>query len=88
MSLKKLREEVQKFVTPDLIRQVYMHCINKDPDGLYPEEIDLIEFSERMIAVIGKNIAEEEAKVCVEIVRKLNPEVANKLHEMRAIGHR
>lgn len=83
MSLKKLRQEVQKFVTPDLIKQVYMYCENKDPNGVYPNEIDLLEFSERMIAVIGKNIAKEEAKVCVEIVSKLNPEVGKKLQELR-----
>lgn len=37
----------------DLIKQVYFYCENKDPNGFYPtEEIDLLEFSQKLLAVI------------------------------------
>ena len=47
MSLKELRKDVQKYVTPDTVKQVYFYCENRDKDGLYPDEVDLIEFAER-----------------------------------------
>jgi len=34
-----------------LVKQVYFQCNNKNPDGLYPVEVDLVEFSEKLIAV-------------------------------------
>ncbi len=35
----------------ELVKQVYFHCTSKNPKGLYVEEIDLLEFSARLIAV-------------------------------------
>jgi hypothetical protein len=35
-----------------LVKQVYFQCNNKNPDGLYPVEVDLVEFSEKLIAVL------------------------------------
>lgn len=35
----------------DLVRNVYFHCGNKSLNGLYPDEVDLIEFSSKLIAV-------------------------------------
>jgi len=36
----------------DLVKQVYFYCDNKDPKGLYPAEIDLIEFTSKLIDVL------------------------------------
>lgn len=84
MSLKELRKDVQKYVTLDTIKQVYFYCENKDKDGLYPNEIDLIEFSERLIAVIGKDIARAERQECIKVVEGLNKDVARALSQARA----
>lgn len=35
----------------DLVKQVYFYCENKDPQGLYPDEVDLIEYTSRLLAV-------------------------------------
>ena len=36
----------------ELVKQVYFYCKNNNPNGLYPtEEIDLMEFAARLIAV-------------------------------------
>ena len=35
----------------DLVKQVYFYCENKDPQGLYPAEVDLIEYTSRLLAV-------------------------------------
>jgi hypothetical protein len=36
-----------------LITQVYFYCNNNDAQGIYPtEEIDLLEFTQKLLAVI------------------------------------
>jgi hypothetical protein len=37
----------------DLVKQVYFHCTNKSPDGLYPAEVDLLEFTSKLLAVVA-----------------------------------
>lgn len=32
-----------------LVKQVYFRCDNKSPDGLYPVEVDLLEFTLKLI---------------------------------------
>jgi hypothetical protein len=80
---KELREEAQKFVNEDLIKQVYFQCDNRLKDGIFPDEIELIEYSEKLILVVGKDIAKAEREECLKIVESLNPEVARVLRERR-----
>lgn len=39
----------------DLVNQVYFYCENKDPAGIYPLEIDLLEYTSKLIAVLKAN---------------------------------
>lgn len=80
---KQLREEAQKFVNEDLIKQVYFQCNNQLKDGIFPDEIELIEYSEKLILVVGKDIAKAEREECLKIVESLNPEIARVLRERR-----
>lgn len=41
------REELE-----DIVGQVYRYCNNNDPEGLYPVEVDLYEFAEKLLAVV------------------------------------
>jgi hypothetical protein len=84
MSLRELRKDVQKYVTEETVKQVYFYCENKDKNGLYPDEVDLIEFAERLVAVVGKDIARAERKECIKVVEKLNRDVANALSNARS----
>lgn len=78
-----LREEAQKYVNEGVIKQVYFQCNNLLKDGIYPEEIELIEYSEKLILVVGPEIAKAEREECLKIVEALNPEVARVLRERR-----
>jgi hypothetical protein len=80
---KQLREQAQKFVNEDIIKQVYFHCDNKLENGIYPEEIELIEFSEKLILTVGLAIAKAEREEILKIVDALNPEVARVIRERR-----
>lgn len=78
-----LREEAQKYVNEDIIKQAYFACNNLLKDGIYPEEIELIEFSEKLILLVGQKIAKAEREECLKVVESLNPDVARVLRERR-----
>ena len=80
---KQLREDAQKYVDEDLIKQVYFQCNNQLKNGIYAEEIELIEFSEKLILVAGAAIAKAEREEILKIVDALNPEVARVIRERR-----
>ena len=80
---KQLREEAQKYVDEDLIKQVYFQCNNQLKNGIYPEEIELIEFSEKLILVAGAAIAKAEREEILKIVNALNPGIARVIRERR-----
>ena len=81
--MENIREEAQKYVNEDTIRQAYFQCNNNLKDGIYPEEIELIEYSEKLILIAGPEIAKAEREECLKIVEALNPEVARVLRERR-----
>ena len=39
---------------PNLVKQAFMLCHNKDPEGLYPTEVDLLEFTRNLIKLLEK----------------------------------
>jgi len=80
---KALREEAQKYVNEDLIKQVYFYCNNQLKDGIYPDEIELIEYSEKLILVVGAAIAKAEREEILKIVESLNPEIARVIRDRR-----
>lgn len=80
---KELREEAQKFVNEDLIKQVYFQCNNQLKNGIFPDEIELIEYSEKLILVVGKDIAKAEREEILKILDSVNPEVAKLIRERR-----
>jgi len=83
MSLKELRKDVKKYVTPEVIKQVFFYCDNSAQDGLLVEDVDLLEFSERLVAVIGKDIAKAERMECIKFVENLNKDVGRALRDRR-----
>lgn len=37
-------------MNPEDIKQVFFHCHHKDPNGFYANEVDVIEFGQKMAA--------------------------------------
>lgn len=58
------------------IKKIFLECDHRDPDGLYADDVDIIEFGNKLIAAARK----VEREDCVSFVRTLNKEVANALH--------
>jgi hypothetical protein len=79
----ELRQDAQKYVDEELIKQVYFQCNNQIKDGIYPDEIELIEYSEKLILTAGAAIAKAEREEILKIVDALNPEIARVIRERR-----
>lgn len=60
----------------DLIREIFLYCDNKDPDGLYAEDVDILEFGRKIAQVAFISGARAERRFCVDFTATLNKEVA------------
>jgi hypothetical protein len=74
---------MSEIMTRDDIIQTFFYCDNKDPDGVYPPEVDIIEFAHKIAAVVSVRTAQAEHARCVEIVSHMNREVAKGLETQK-----
>jgi hypothetical protein len=67
----------------DDAKRIYMACAMEDPDGLYADEVEIYELVDKIVQTVYYRAAKAERDVCVEIVRSLNPRVADALLQNR-----
>jgi len=78
-------------MTEDEIKCIVMQCKSQhpdepiDPDGLYCDNLDVIEFTAKIQEALALKYARIERDLCIEFVESLNPEVATKLREKRGL---
>jgi hypothetical protein len=55
-------------MTEEEVKMIYMYCHNKSPDGLYPTEVDLIEFANKMESYLGvqRTIMRQAISECID----------------------
>jgi hypothetical protein len=70
-------------MTDEDIRQIFLYCENKDPEGLYADEVDVLEFGKKIAAVASVQARRAEREFCVDFVNTLNKEVAKVLAEQK-----
>ena len=70
-------------ITEDLVKQVFFYVDDKDPDGFYADNVNLLDFAHKFYAMVRREVAREEHSRCVEIVSQMNREVASKLSTQR-----
>jgi hypothetical protein len=70
-------------LSEELVKQVFFYSDEKRPDPLIADEVDIVQFAEKLEAVLRPLIAAEEHKRCVKIVAHMNREVANALAGQR-----
>lgn len=61
--------------TPEVAKSLYFQCSNKDPNGIYATEVDLVEFAqavERTVTPLARRDAETR---CIDFVAGRNPEL-------------
>jgi hypothetical protein len=70
-------------LTKDHIKAIFLECNNKDPDGMYANDVDIIEFGRKLEEYARKDATYDERDACIKFVRSLNTEVAKALEEWR-----
>jgi len=65
------------------IKAIFLECNNKNPDGLYANDVDLLEFGRKLEEMARQEATIEERETCVKFVRTLNTEVAKALEDWR-----
>ena len=75
--------KTKSHLTEDLVKQVFFYSDEKRKDPLIADEVDILQFAQKLEAVLTPLIADEEHKRCVKIVAHMNREVANKLASQR-----
>ena len=74
---------MNKFLNDDRIVQVFLSCEMKNPEGVYADEVDLIEFADALIADVASAIAAVERRAIIKLAASVNPEVARLITEKR-----
>lgn len=68
----------------DTVKQIFFYCDNKDPNGMYADEVDLLEFANKLEAYLTTQIQKAEHARCVEIVASVNAPVARMLDGLKS----
>lgn len=66
-------------LSEDKIKKLVMSCESRNPEGLYPVDLDILEYTEK----VCKIIREEEHERCCAIVNNMNTEVAKVLKRLK-----
>ena len=74
---------MKSHLSDELVKQVFFYSDEKRPDPLIADEVDIVQFAEKLEAVLRPLIAAEEHKRCVIIVANMNREVALGLQSQR-----
>ena len=70
---------MKSHLSEELVKQVFFYSDEKRPDPLIADEVDIVQFAEKLEAVLRPLIAMDEHKRCVTIVAHMNREVASAL---------
>ena len=70
---------MKSLLSEELVKQIFFYSDEKRPDPLIADEVDIVQFAEKLEAVLRPLIATEEHKRCVTIVAHMNREVASSL---------
>jgi hypothetical protein len=70
---------MKSYLSEDLVKQVFFYSDEKRPDPLLADEVDILQFAQKLEAVLRPLITAEEHKRCVTIVAHMNREVASVL---------
>ena len=76
-------------LTEDDLKHILMACKSQDPNepidpkGLYTDNLDIVEFAQKVEEKVALLYARKERAECIKFVKSLNTEVARALTEKR-----
>jgi hypothetical protein len=75
-------------LSDDQIKQIFFYVKNEDPNGMYADEVDILEYARKIEAYVRIEAMREERIECVRLVKSLNHEVAKALEDYRRCAER
>ena len=70
-------------LSEETIKQIYFYCDEKRPDAIYADDLDIVQFANKIAAFVEPIIAAKEHQRCVKIVSHMNLEVSRSLENQR-----
>jgi hypothetical protein len=70
-------------LSEELIKQIFFQSDRPRKDAMLADEVDIIQFAEKLLAVAYYEIARKEHMRCVKIVSDMNREVGGALENQR-----
>lgn len=70
-------------LSEELVKQIFFQSDRPRKDAIIADEVDIMQFAEKLIAVARIEIIREEHARCVKIVSEMNREVGNALANQR-----
>ena len=70
-------------LSEELIKQVVFYCDIHEPNAVVADDVDIVQFAQKIEAIVQIEAARREHQRCVEIVSQLNREVAKALNNVR-----
>lgn len=74
---------MKSHLNEELIKQVFFYSDEKRRDALIADEVDIVQFAEKIEAVLAPIIRQEEHQRCVTIVSHMNRDVGRALENQR-----
>ena len=74
---------MKSHLNEELVKQVFFYSDEKRRNALIADEVDIMQFAEKLEAVLTPMIRREEHQRCVTIVGHMNKEVAKGLATQR-----
>lgn len=68
------------------IKTIFMSCTHKNPEGVYADEVDVVEYAKAVEKYAREAAIKKERDACINMVKTLNPEVAKALADYRRIS--
>lgn len=72
-------------LSEETIKQVFFYCDHHEPNALVADDVDVVQFANRIYEMAQVEVARKEHARCVALVKDLNRVVGEKLESLRPV---
>jgi hypothetical protein len=72
-------------LSEETIKQIFFYCDHHEPNAIVADDVDIIQFANRISEVTEVEAARKEHARCVALVKELNRVVGEKLETLRPV---
>jgi hypothetical protein len=70
-------------LSEETIKQIFFYCDLHEPNAVVADDVDIVQFANKIAAYVEPIIAAKEHQRCVKIVSHMNLEVSHSLGNQR-----